>query len=245
MFDAPVPIHATLRPLEDIIKNGVNVIRVSAEDSTTVLPGELCVDYDAAVELYNNAEIKSSIKKRMRGKPAMCDGVSYLDMVAWCLSVRSYGFSSRYIKGTSDDEIESLWQYIDTLSISSTESCRKLISKYKDRRTATGFQRSVRTDFAEKGKIPLVSYTEMPPTLGAYSDSDISGYGSVGELVAYQCSEFVFSSKDPVSVASAMVRSVNHRNKAAESPTMHMRQVAPNNRVPQEFTHGMHFGWGP
>jgi len=196
----PTPLLDTM-DISRYLKEGIEATDVSLGDATVVPKSTVKVDvaYQQLISVSN--EIHMAVEKRFKGKSTLYGTPNFKDIVCMCLSTDGYKICSSNLKDLSDDDVTLAWQFIDTMSVSSTEGCRELIKRGKSSRSSVGFSRSnlkVQRPVARaiRGRfgVPIASR----PVLVSKDIDRATEHYTVEEAVADDCMRWILSSNDAV-----------------------------------------------
>lgn len=199
----------------DFLAEDTELIESSLGDATVTHPTVIKVDTAYCKLIQLDREISLAAEKRFKGKHTLYGSPGYKDLVSWCLSTNGYAVSSGRLNSVSDDDVSLVWQFIDTMSVSSTERCRELINRGKGSRSGVGFSRCV----SGKTKQPRNSKRERvgaklrrPPTIVPFGDQNASEHDTVEHHITEDCMHWILSSPDPMGSYTALRDSLSNRH---------------------------------
>lgn len=188
----------------DYLKEDVDVVEVSLGDATNVGVSTIKIDRSYYKLISEDREIGLALAKRFKGKTTLYGIPDFKDLVSMCLSTDGYKVCSNCLVNVSDEDVASAWQFIDTISVSSTERCRNLVSKGKGGRTGMGFLRSpmrnVRSPRASRypHRSRLGVNLGGPPVVAPPGENVALEHNTMEEAIAEDCAHWVISSPDPI-----------------------------------------------
>jgi hypothetical protein len=187
--------------MEGLIREGVQIVTMGNSQHVAVDSASIRVDKTCISEVEGNSEISLALDKRFKGKRTLYVEPGFKDLVTWCLCTDSYKFSEKNVEKVSDKDIEMAWQFVDTMSVSSTRQCRELILKYKGARSSVGFRREHMRPPSLRPVTRGSVRASGPSRLERYTDMDSKGYSTLNDMIAEDCMHWVRTSSDPVSTA--------------------------------------------
>lgn len=199
----------------DFLAEGTELIESSLGDATVTHSTIVKVDTAYYKLVQSDREIGLAIEKRFKGKHTLYGSPGYKDLVSWCLSTNGYSVSSSRLNNVSDDDVGLAWQFIDTMSVSSTERCRELIGRGKGSRSGVGFTRCVSSKSRQprSGKRERVgARLRYPPTVVPFDDQNPSEHDTAEHHIIEDCMRWIFSSSDPMGSYAALRDSLSDRH---------------------------------
>ena len=88
--------------------------------------------------MSTDRELRLALEKRCTDKHTHCRAPHYKELVWLCLSTDGYKVSSSNSVSVSNEGLSMAWQFIDTISVSSTKMCREVLSLDKRGRNGAG-----------------------------------------------------------------------------------------------------------
>lgn len=121
---------------EDVCIKGTDIGKMSS-----MVPGTIEVDPQYMSSLLLNEELKAALNKRFKDKRTVYLNPDFSSLVLWCLSTNSYSVNDKNLYNVDIRDVDSCWQFIDTMKVSSSDDCRELIARGSDGRDSLGFRR--------------------------------------------------------------------------------------------------------
>jgi hypothetical protein len=208
-------LGVTMDVIEDIVellKEGYQAVEVDKTSHKAVSSKDIKIDTSRCIEILGNKEIQLAIDKRFKGKKTLYLSPGFKNLVVWCLATDSYKVCEKSLDKVSNVDIESVWQFIDTISVSSTEECRNLVSKCKGVRSSVGFSRSNVRATPQRRPAILRLETFSQPSLMDYDVQDSEGFGTLEEVQAHDCVTWALKSSDPLDTVIKMRSGISERN---------------------------------
>jgi hypothetical protein len=187
--------------IEEYTRDNVSTVEVTGESHMTVGPSVIKINKASFAEVLKNREICLAIEKRFKGKRTLYGDPGFSELVAWCLATDSYKVRQKNLERVSDTDVELAWEFIDTMSVSSTKACRESIEKLKGRRSALGFRGNYVKRLGGRRRHNLCSRNAVPSTLLPHTELDREGYKALEDVIAEDCMHWVLGSADPVASA--------------------------------------------
>jgi hypothetical protein len=207
--------------IEDLAKETSNIVDVDQAAHKAVGPCDIRVDRDCIQEISGNNEIRLAIAKRFDGKRTLHGDPGFRDLVAWCLGTDSYKVCERNLERVHDKDIDLVWQFIDTISVSSTAQCRAIVAKYTNGRSSVGFRREHMRPLVVAPRKKVEDRRVAPSAIARYSEADSGGYESLRDLVLEDCMHWVLKSRDPLTSALQLRSRILEGSKGAQYPSRH------------------------
>lgn len=198
----------------EYLKDGYEVVDASMGDSVRSGHKDIKVDRHYYFSLKENREVNLALDKRFKGKRTLYSTPDFKDLVYLCLCSDGYKASSSSLHSVSDDDIALAWQFIDTVSVSSTVKCREVVNAGKGSRSGAGFSRSVkrRGICSVRPKRPRgETVLGGPPAVLIGAKHYSTEHYSIDEVMLEDCMRWIERSEDPVRSA-VLLRSNILRN---------------------------------
>ena len=171
--------------------------------------------------IAGDREIMLALQKRFKNKRTLHGDPRFADILTWCMSTDSYKVCQKNFEGVSDSDVDLVWQFIDTLSVSSTRACRDVMNKFKGARSAVGFRREhTKPSVSPRTHRPGIR-SAAPPALVPHSDKDKEGYNSLEDVITQDCMHWVLSSSDPTASALLLRSGLLEGNKGGHYGRAH------------------------
>jgi len=201
--------------ISDYVKEAVDTADVSLGDST-MYPRHVVKIYKTYIEeLMSDRELTLAVSKRFKGKNTVHGSPGYSQLVVWCLSTDMYKLCSDNFVSVENSDVSLAWQFIDTISVSSTKKCRDLVNKNKHSRSSVGFSRSIREitrpppSNLDRSVLPRV---HDKPVLENTSQYNSSSHVTMEEMIAEDCTYWCTKSHDPLSATMDLCRNIASLN---------------------------------
>ena len=110
------------------LKEGSEVIDASLGDSTVSGHNSIKIDRRYYDIVSADRELGLALEKRFKNKYTSHRTPNYRELVWLCLSTDGYKVSSSNLDNLLDEDVSMAWQFIDTISVSSTKRCREMVS---------------------------------------------------------------------------------------------------------------------
>jgi hypothetical protein len=184
--------------IESYVKDSVDISEGSPGDIQASGADTVMVYRQYYADLSANEELTSAIEKRFKGKRTCHGAPTYKDIAMWCLCTHGYSVSQQNLSSTSNVDVEAVWEFIDTLSVSSTEKCRDLISRGKQSRSSIGFRKtySDRHNLAFTRRRQLK--TKERPTMVKYNAKCCAGYDTIEEAMSEDFVQLASRTSNPL-----------------------------------------------
>jgi hypothetical protein len=208
----------------DYIKEGSELVDGSLGDS--LASGLSCIKIDRQyyTTVSTDRELNLALDKRFKGKTTLYVNPSYATLVWLCLATEGYKVSSSNLNNVSDDDVSQAWEFVDTVSVSSTKRCREMISLGKNNRNSAGFLRSRTTAVRLKAKARVNRVSESlrgpPVVLQAGSEYDTE-HDTIEDAMLEDCMKWVSGSDDPVRSTVLLRTNILSGTKSIEYPRVH------------------------
>ena len=201
-------------------------------EQQNLLPNGLCrLDRECHAFISKNEEIMPAVQKRFKNKRTSHGDPGFAALVIWCTAMNSYKVCQANLIGVSDFDVDLAWQFIDTLSISSTKACRGIMNRFKGTKSAVGFKREQMRFSVGPCSFRPSARNVVPPTLVEYSDKDREGYRTDEDLVIQDCMHCVFKSPAPIASALLLRPGFIESNKGSYHRRTHGRRVGPQDII--------------
>jgi len=209
--------------MEELVREGRQIVGVDGVAHRAVGPADIRIDKACCAEVVQSNEVRLAVEKRFKTKRTFYGEPGFGELVPWCLSTDSYKLCQRNLERVSDSDVDLVWQFIDTASVSSTRPCREIIGKYKGSRSAVGFRREhVRSAPSASSHLPPDGNTASP-ALVLHTRNDTEGYGTLNSLLTEDCMHWVTNSPDPTTSALRLRSRLLEGNKGSHDPWRHRR----------------------
>jgi hypothetical protein len=127
--------------ISQYLKKEVTIVKLSGVDSSTISKSTVGLNTSTYKAVISSIEMKLAVEKRFKRKTIIYEHSKFKEITAWCLTIDLYKVCAKNVRYVSNADIESAWEFIDTISVSSTETLRRIIQKSKKERSAVGFER--------------------------------------------------------------------------------------------------------
>lgn len=191
------------------LRENFEVTDVSLGDSVVSGCNSIKIDRQYYSTISADAELGLALDKRFKSKHTLYRAPDYKELVWLCLSTDGYKVSSSSLNSVSDEDVSMAWQFIDTVSVSSTKRCREMTSLGKGGRNGAGFLRS-RAALARQKPKPRANQTGMsfsgPPTVLTAPKQYSSEHDTIEEAMVEDCMRWVLESSNPT-LSAMLLRS--------------------------------------
>lgn len=195
--------------MESLLKNGVDVIYVSQGDTQHRDGHVIVINTEFLYQLESSAELKAAILKRFHGKTTRYTYPTFRNLVHWVLSSNEYNIREANMSCVSDDDITEVWEFIDTIKVSSSEACRSMIStmiRSRDResfRRAVGYPRTAPRARVRGAKIP-----RKPPAIIPVGNTVQGVHSTIDAAVLEDTLHMAITSPDPLGACRSIGASI-------------------------------------
>lgn len=197
------------RDIQDFMKDGVLLAYVddftaSLKDKNTVY---FCNRMDST--FFQSEELLANIKKRFKAKSTLYKTPTFYDLIVWTLSSAGYCINSNLLKCVSDNDVYTVWLFLDTISVSSSPRCAPIVQKAKAGRTGCGFERLfLRKENVVRVVLPISSLPTSVPTDITDTVTGHTGKNNIVELLTEEVVAYAMESLDPISTAVSVFNDI-------------------------------------
>ncbi len=169
------------------------------------------VQASVAPAIISNLEIAAAVSKRFKGRTPASWGVTFYDLVIWCLCTKNHVVSGQCMSGVFDEDVEAAWGFLDTIKVSSSMDCSNLVREAMGKRSGDSFRRATNKQrprpTADKGQRKVFEGTPalIPDTTWSCA--------TVEEAMVEDAVLLGTLSGDPLGVAVSMYESTRTENK--------------------------------
>lgn len=127
--------------INTLVKEEYSAVTGDAPFNDPVRSHVIMYDPASYSRLASNVEVSRFCEKRLRGINTSRGGYSPRDLMFMCMCTDGYKVSEEYLDSVSNEDVALMWSHIDTLRVSSTLSCRTMVSELVGARSYKGFRR--------------------------------------------------------------------------------------------------------
>jgi hypothetical protein len=215
----------------DYLKEGVSTVEISDGFHLVTGSSTIKINGQGWRAVQENNEIRLSVEKRFKGKKTVHGTPGFAELVKWCLATDSYKVCQGNLDKVCDSDVELAWEFIDTMSVSSTKRCRDTLGMLKGGRSATGFRRHHVGGTGGSRPKARVTRNAVPPTYVKHSDAGSGGYRTLEEAVLEDCMHWVRTSNDPVESALRLRSGLLESAKGGDHLGAQRRGVSLEHRI--------------
>ena len=190
-----------LEELSGLVRPECVIVTEDVHQTEHTSSNVVSVSVDLLKLVSSSPEISNYISKRFGGKRTRHGSPGFRSIVMWCLSSKGYTVNSLNLTDVSFEDVAECWEFIETVSISSTAETRELISKCTMNRSSVGF----RSEMGELSVKPREHRQHQPPSVKQFrgpiqvvSRTKVSlSHGSMAELLADDITSVSLRTADP------------------------------------------------
>lgn len=202
--------------LSSLAKEGVSIGEFLHGDSSLSIEGTIFLDQEYARRLETSSELRAALKKRFQKKTTVYGNPDYKTLVLLCLSTSFYDVNEINLNNVSNEDVDRVWNFIDTLRVSSSADLSAVLGYGTKNRSGVGFKRSLKDIALRQQTSPSKSH-DLMPSRGAKPSVQPGSYshGSLEEVVTEDIVFLAKASEDPVS----FVKGFYYKSRPAENPS--------------------------
>lgn len=184
--------------LSSHLNHGYELADVSLGDSLCLDSNMLHVDFSYCSQVLENREMSLAVEKRFKNKRTAYGVPGYKELVAWCLASDSFNVREEVLDCVSNNDIELVWQFIDTMSVSSSPVCRELVMRGKGSRNSSAFTRTLGRPASPRVRRAHIPRGLRPPVLEDCSDEPTEEHRTIDDIMAEDFVSLIRGSDDPL-----------------------------------------------
>lgn len=199
--------------LSSLLRDDVDIMHVSRGDTRRRPESTVAVNVSYIQELNASRELNATIAKRFHGKCTRHTSPTYEQLVKWVLSSDGYKIREANLHMVSDEDVCDVWEFVDTMKVSSSDECRAMLHEMALGRGSEAFRRTMHIHKtpprrAEKS----VRVPRDRPTMLKERDGVKYTHKSIDDAIVEDMALFAISSEDPVATCRASCASFMRRN---------------------------------
>lgn len=201
--------------MEELLKDDIDIMLVSQGDlpkrgNSTIVISTLHMD-----SIENSSELNAALAKRFRGKTTVHSYPPYGQIVQWILATDGYKVREENLHSISNDDVVDAWEFIDTLKVSSSSSCRDMLSTMVSGRNGESFRRTLTTPKTPpKLKSKTVKAPRNKPEMLSLERDVSVVHDTIDDAIVEDLMHWVKKSEDPLSTCRRLHSSISSGSKS-------------------------------
>lgn len=209
LFDIALALLFHIPDMEPLLRDGVDIVYVSQGDTPRRTGRVIVVNTEFLHQLERSAEMKAAIHKRFHGKATRYTQPTFHSLVHWVLSSEEYRVRDANMTSVSDDDVTEVWEFIDTMKVSSSEGCRLMLEPMIRSRDRESFRRTI--GYPKTPPRPRVKGMKVPrtaPIMLRVGDELQGVHDTIDGAILEDAVHMTATSSDPVGACRSISSSI-------------------------------------
>lgn len=199
--------------MEALLKSDVDIVYVSQGDHIKGGPSTVVVNSSWMDRIETNSELKSAVSKRFRGKTTLYGYPAFSQLVSWVMSSDGYKLREENFTNISNDDVSGIWEFIDTMRVSSSDSCREMMTELSANRDSEAFRRTLSTPKTPpRTKSKVLKVPKSRPVILGIGSGISHTHDTIEGVLVDDLAHWAISSDNPVGTCESLCSSISRGN---------------------------------
>jgi hypothetical protein len=162
-----------------------------------------------AHQIDTSGEIRAAINKRFHGKSTRYVHPPFSTLVQWVLSSDEYKVREANVSSISNDDVTEVWEFIDTVKVSSSDTCRSMLAAMVGSRDRESFRRSIGyPKTPPRAKVRGMKVPRIIPRMLTVGTEVRGVHSTIEDVILEDALHMALSSSDPVGSCRSLSASI-------------------------------------